>query len=271
MAFGAYPQRRETDTSLERPFLDEAGAPNELLEALNSSKHERHPNLLSWHIRKAGPTYCRAVLITIACAFGIVVILLQSILLRKLRQEQWSHAEALGELNGIVPAVQAEPKLFAPDFSFDPLNMSDPGWEQVMPIGGGFVSIPDWQSKILPDPIRIRGKDLYNVAVFHQLHCLHVLAEEFDNLLRTRNTGYKSSAHPGHVGVGGSSMPNNEEGMMMYHIRHCLEYLKTSLTCCADTALEGQKEDINKPAADGFGSLHWAEKNRGTEQTGYPH
>ena len=30
-------------------------------------------------------------------------------------------------------AVGAEPKLFAPDLSFDPLNMSDPRWEEVMP------------------------------------------------------------------------------------------------------------------------------------------
>jgi hypothetical protein len=110
---------------------------------------------------------------------------------------------------------------------------------------------------------------------------LHVLAEEFDNLLGAKNTGDKSSSHLGHVRVGGSDVNNKEEEMMMYHIRHCLEYLKTSLTCCADTALEGQKEDIDQPAADGFGSLHvcrnfddvfkWAEKNRGTEQTGYPH
>jgi hypothetical protein len=144
--------------------------------------------------------------------------------------------------------------------------------------GGGFVTVEDWKGKSLPAPIHTRGKDMYNIAVFHQLHCLHTLAEEFGHLLAGRRTGHN------HEGRSSSSMGKGEgedEDAMMVHIRHCFEYIKTSLTCCADTALEGQKADIDQPAADGFGSHHvcrnfdavfdWAQTHRASDQMGYPH
>lgn len=65
--------------------------------------------------------------------------------------------------------VRIKPTLFAPDPTFDPLNASDPGWKAIMPMGGGFVHIPNWQGKMLPEPIHTHGQDLYNIAVFHQL------------------------------------------------------------------------------------------------------
>lgn len=123
---------------------------------------------------------------------------------------------------------------------------------------------------------------MYNIAVFHQLHCLHTLAEEFGNLLAGRHGGHGHDQAAG----GGSSSSMGEDGetgadAMMVHVQHCFEYIKASLTCCADTALEGQKADIDRPAADGFGSHHvcrnfdavfdWAETHRASGQTGYPH
>jgi hypothetical protein len=68
--------------------------------------------------------------------------------------------------------------------------------------------------------------------------------------------------------------------MKMAHVRHCFEYIKSSLTCCADTALEGQKSDSDLPGTDGVGSYHncrnfdevfsWAEVNSPSAQSGYP-
>ena len=143
------------------------------------------------------------------------------------------------------------------------------------------MPIQDWHGKALPEPIHTHGKDLYNVAVFHQLHCLHMLAEEFGNLLAGRHVGDTTSKRAGHSGHEGSMGEEMDEGLMMWHIRHCFEYIKTSLTCCADTALEGQKSDTEQPATDGFGAYHvcrnfdgvfnWAETHRASDQTGYPH
>lgn len=60
------------------------------------------------------------------------------------------------------------------------------------------------------------------------------------------------------------------------HIDHCFRYLRQSVVCCGDTALEGQ--DLNHPelsATDGTGAVHlckdyralkgWAEERRLTK------
>ena len=93
-----------------------------------------------------------------------------------------------------------------------------------------------------------------------------MLAEEFNNLLQ---------------GGPVADMENMDEGLIMWHVRQCFEYIKTSLTCCADTTLEGQKSDTDRPATDGFGAQHvcrdfdrvfsWAETHRASDQAGYPH
>lgn len=80
------------------------------------------------------------------------------------------------------------------------------------------MSIQDWQDKVLPEPIQMHGKMLYNVAVFHQLHCLHILAEEFGNLLTARDMGHKASMHMGGSGVGHGKGGKEDEAIMMYHI-----------------------------------------------------
>ena len=143
------------------------------------------------------------------------------------------------------------------------------------------MPIKDWQGQTLPEPIHTHGKDLYNVAVFHQMHCLHMLAEEFSNLIEGRSMSDTRSKRSGNNGRRGSDHDIEDEDLMMWHIRHCFEYIKTSLTCCADTALEGQKKDTELPATDGFGAYHmcrnfdsvfdWADLHRASDQTGYPH
>lgn len=105
-------------------------------------------------------------------------------------------------------------------------------------------------------------------------HCLHILSEEFSNLLAYRESGKTNPS--GHGGHGGS-----KGGTMVEHILHCFEYIKMSLTCAADTTLEGQKKDLQGPGTDGFGAVHqcrnfddvfnWAEMHRASDQTGYPH
>ncbi|RFU72107.1 hypothetical protein TARUN_10150 [Trichoderma arundinaceum] len=184
-------------------------------------------------------------------------------------------------MNRLVASVGTETRLFEPDPTFNPLNASDQGWESVMPMGGGFVTIQDWQGKDLPKPIHSRGKDLYSISVFHQLHCLHMLAEEFSNLLEGRTMGGTAMKQATHRRHGSSMEEEMDKDLMMWHIGHCFDYLKSSLTCCADTALEGQKSDTEEPATDGFGARHvcrnfdqvyqWAETHRASDQTGYPH
>lgn len=56
------------------------------------------------------------------------------------------------------------------------------------------------------------------------------------------------------------------------HIAHCFRYLRQSLMCCGDTALEGQRPNSNVSGTDGTGAMHvckdyeaiqaWADNNR---------
>lgn len=206
-------------------------------------------------------TICRNALIGVL----LLVVMLQTAILHSAWLES-KDPRPLEEINSLVPPVRSSAKIFRADPDFDPLNATDTSWMKVMPAGGGFISVDDLSDKSLPPPIRSRGKNLYNVAVFHQLHCLHMLAEEFSNLLG-------NTQHDAHGDM--------SDELMMWHIRHCFEYLKNSLTCCADTALEGQKSDTDEPATDGFGAYHvcrdydsvydWAKEHRISDQGGYPH
>ncbi|KAK5996702.1 Oxidase ustYa-like protein [Cladobotryum mycophilum] len=265
--------------SFERPLLDEAGPPSDTSEDL---EYEPKVTFLSRRARKCRSKRCISPLVALAISTGVFIVGLQSVIIWKLWRQQPSNSlDVIGEINGLVPPVGIKPKLFAPDPSFDPFNSTAQGWLDVMPKGGGFVTVEGWEGKAVPKPIHTHGKDMYNVAVFHQIHCLHMLAEEFNNLLVGQHIGdtshIKSKWNGGHGGHGGDA----DKDLMMWHLKHCFEYLKESLTCCADTALEGQKSDTDLPATDGFGAHHvcrnfdevmsWTEANRVSDQEGYPH
>lgn len=111
-------------------------------------------------------------------------------------------------------------------------------------VGGGFVRVPTWQSyPLLPAPVRAPsdGTESYNVAVFHQLHCLHSIAGLVEELLPT-TTATQPAPH---------ILSSRRK-----HIEHCFEYLRLSLRCCGDTTLEGQGKTVTPPGIDGFGSVH---------------
>ncbi|KAK2049018.1 hypothetical protein LZ31DRAFT_591070 [Colletotrichum somersetense] len=137
-----------------------------------------------------------------------------------------------------------------------------------MPRGGGFIEVDNTVTKgaRLPPEIRTQGKTVYNVAVFHQLHCLHALAAEFNRLIGMVRAG---------AAAGTEVQPPRLE-----HIEHCLAYLKESLACCGDTALEGQSDISDEPSTSGFGSFHvckdfdsifdMAYRRRVSDMPGYP-
>ncbi len=56
------------------------------------------------------------------------------------------------------------------------------------------------------------------------------------------------------------------------HVDHCFRYLRQSILCASDTALEGQDPNTKEAGTDGIGAIHmcknfdeifnWAESNR---------
>ena len=148
MVFGAYPQQHQKRSgSPERPLLDEVDPSPETSEDL---EYDAKSPFLSPYERKSRRSRCLSLLTILIINVGVFVIAFQFFLLWNLWQNQ-SHLEVLGEINGLVPsgkistekrsisathfviAVGTEPRIFAPDPMFDPLNASDPGWDRVMP------------------------------------------------------------------------------------------------------------------------------------------
>lgn len=128
----------------------------------------------------------------------------------------------------------------------------------------------DWKQhqRTLPPAMHFDGHDVFSVAVFHQLHCLHYVLKEFNNLLESSNVTPRHGTH--------NHMPETET---LQHVGHCFDYLRSSLMCCGDTAFEGQASDTNEPGILGEGSLHmcndyekirsWAQSHRVSSQDGF--
>ncbi|KAK3935492.1 hypothetical protein QBC46DRAFT_271600 [Diplogelasinospora grovesii] len=172
-----------------------------------------------------------------------------------------------GELNGLVPEFELRPVKFDKDPLATPdhkteasANATEWNWASYMPAGNGFIPVEDSSRYTLPPPINAHGQDAYSLAVFHQLHCLHTIMTMYNQLA----DGTPSEGHD-------HSAPGQGHG----HIDHCFCYLRQSILCCGDTALEGQDPNTDTPATDGTGAVHlcknydhiiaWAEDRRLTD------
>jgi hypothetical protein len=130
--------------------------------------------------------------------------------------------------------------------------------------GGGFLQVPDYKSYTLPKPMyfeTIPDQPIYNIAVFHEMHCLMHMAGYIDKLvMQIRNKDLTI-----------------DEGLVG-HNDHCVNYLRNALMCCGDTTLEGQSQAKmfeHIAGTDGTGAVHvcrnydeisaWAEKQRATD------
>ncbi|KAI0418349.1 hypothetical protein F5X98DRAFT_337826 [Xylaria grammica] len=104
-------------------------------------------------------------------------------------------------------------------FTLAPDNNSSVLWSSLFPRGDGFVQHPE----ISPVPTCL--------AVYHQLHCLDAIRH-----------GYWAAVDgvkPAHHG-------------RPAHVRHCIDYLRQSLMCHADTNVEPIQADLG--GVTGFGS-----------------
>ncbi|KAJ5797337.1 uncharacterized protein N7503_006633 [Penicillium pulvis] len=142
-------------------------------------------------------------------------------------------------------------------FSERPTPESEAAWNSLIPVGRGFVHHPE----IAPF--------ISNLAVFHQLHCLHAIV-----------VSYYTAIEDADVARGGQRPDEflEETGtrMAQSHVRHCFDYIRQTLMCGADTNLEVL--DYETRATSGWGqkrqcrSYHevyeWAEKWANSTDTG---
>lgn len=85
-------------------------------------------------------------------------------------------------------------------------------------------------------------KEVYSIAVFHEMHCLMHISAYIDKLvMQIRNKDF--AIDEGAIG----------------HNDHCFNYLRNALMCCGDTTLEGQSQANmfkHVSGTDGTGAVH---------------
>ncbi|KAK7948429.1 uncharacterized protein PG986_009315 [Apiospora aurea] len=98
------------------------------------------------------------------------------------------------------------------------LPQSEAAWASIIPVGRGFVHHAD----VAPF--------ISNIAVFHQLHCLHAIIIAYYKVL-------ESPAVTNFTDIPDFEI-NTSTRIAPFHIRHCFDYIRQALMCGADTNLE---------------------------------
>ncbi|KAH6870170.1 hypothetical protein BKA58DRAFT_439723 [Alternaria rosae] len=145
-------------------------------------------------------------------------------------------------------------------------------WESLIPLGRAFVIHPKL------------AKEIKSISVFHELHCLHGLRQEFykKSYLLSKlqhHESHRSLPHSGppHMDIDIPSsdheypstptftqnpfiealLSSPEEHDDPDHIQHCFEYLRQALMCAADTNLEDTETEPDEDGDLGIGTLGW--------------
>ncbi|KAF3902728.1 hypothetical protein AA313_de0202613 [Arthrobotrys entomopaga] len=190
--------------------------------------------------------------------------ILQAILVAHFNQGQsvlqiWLPGLQIPSLGNVPLIWKDEMSVFLNRTTKEGVAISDKAWDTLMPNGRGFISLDklketntDYQ---IPELLIQLDKGAshtgkFAIAAFHQTHCLGIVAKGYYQAL-------------------GSEVHD------VSHINHCLEYLRHSIMCAADTALEPWKEE--EGGVDGWGTTHmcrdydelfrWAEAYRFTDST----
>lgn len=99
---------------------------------------------------------------------------------------------------------------------------------------------------------------VYTTSMPHQLHCLYNILEVYSAITS-----------------GNRDVPTQNT----FHLRHCFEYLRLSIMCCGDVALEGAQTTFPRGfnGSDGWDAKHvckdygqvydYMDRNRATDRT----
>ncbi|KAK4233880.1 hypothetical protein C8A03DRAFT_47664 [Achaetomium macrosporum] len=150
------------------------------------------------------------------------------------------------DITGFAPRISQQIKTFVPDPTFVPENGSQfftdavrARWLSIVPKGLGYIRINNTHAyNNLPTPLQSYPDSTFTTSVTHQLHCLHAIVEVV--------AAYTSNQR--------DKLP--AEGT--WHLSHCFEYLRQSIMCCGDLALEGQHTTFppGVTGSDGWDATH---------------
>ncbi|KAE8314739.1 hypothetical protein BDV41DRAFT_575395 [Aspergillus transmontanensis] len=142
-------------------------------------------------------------------------------------------------------------------FSQRPTPESEAAWNSIIPVGRGFIHHPE----IAPF--------ISNIAVFHQLHCLHAILVAYYAAVEESDVAKGIQRPDNYLQQTGTRMAPS-------HIRHCFDYLRQTLMCAADTNMEVLDPETH--TTSGWGQdkrcrdydevVMWAEKWANSTDTG---
>lgn len=109
----------------------------------------------------------------------------------------------------------------------------------MVPKGLGYVKVDHPENyNNLPTPLPEFNKTVFTTAITHQLHCLYAVVEVYSGMA-SKNMDKVPVETP-------------------WHLNHCFEYLRQSIMCCGDTALEGKQTTFpdGVTGSDGWDAKH---------------
>ncbi|KAF2684867.1 hypothetical protein K458DRAFT_431141 [Lentithecium fluviatile CBS 122367] len=139
-------------------------------------------------------------------------------------------------------------------------NASHPapgGWETyLMPEGQGAIQ--------LPAITNVYNNTIYNIAVYHGLHCLYTLRQSF------------FAFHQMVTSTSPIDRPAYQSAYMLKHGSHCIDYIRQQLMCNPDLTLEpidletGAPKDwgVERECVDWEQVAEWAVRERSNDETG---
>ncbi|KAK3386735.1 hypothetical protein B0H63DRAFT_468298 [Podospora didyma] len=170
--------------------------------------------------------------------------------------------------HGFIPSIPGKEVTFRFPTEYEQTGPEgDKLWDQLMPVGSGFVRVPYPRRFDMPasEPIPddIEEGEIYSLSVTHQLHCLAVLR---DVIIKYEKRDKSRFAGDGHE-------------------YHCLDYIRQSVLCAGDTTLDyadertvGPDGQVTRYGFTGANSTHqcrdwdaiksFVEEHRSGERTG---
>ncbi|TKW57727.1 hypothetical protein CTA1_11529 [Colletotrichum tanaceti] len=193
---------------------------------------------------------CRAALLTRRSLVDVVLLatVLWLVLAREPSSTRTCPREVVGDVTGVFPQFSQRIVTFKHDPDFVPedgrkffTNETKQKWLDIVPQGLGWIKLDHPQQyQDLPEPIKDFGgpdQPVFTTSVTHQLHCLYGIAEAYSGL---------------------KADPSGHGERMPWHVNHCFDYLRQSIMCAGDLAVEGQE----KTFPDGIvGSDGWDGKH----------
>ncbi|KAK2048599.1 hypothetical protein LZ31DRAFT_46999 [Colletotrichum somersetense] len=177
----------------------------------------------------------------------ILLLVILGLLVRQQSQTPSTSALSVGDdLTGVSGKFSTQIKTFTPDYEgkYAPNDTSKfftdetlNNWNELMPYGMGFQWVNDTHKyHDLPTPIVWPEKTVFTTSMTHQLHCLFAVVQTYSGL------------------TSGHEIPEDHH----WHMIHCFAYLRQTIMCSADMALEGLETTFpdHNGGSDGWDSKH---------------